>query len=266
MKFLFIGDIVGRPGREAIKGIIPNLKKEKKYDLIIANCENLTHGKGASEKDLKEMRAAGIDFFTSGNHIWRHKSLLSKMDDPDMPLIRPENFPQGVPGKGHKIIEVSGKKVLIMNLIGRIFMPQHTDCPFETAKKILHEVKKENLSAIIVDFHAEASSEKVAFGYFLDGKASMVLGTHTHVPTADFRILQGGTGYITDAGMTGKKDSVIGVDKEGIIDHFLTQLPAKHEITPDGVSIMNAVEFEVDPETQKTIHIQPILQEYVESK
>lgn len=262
MKFLFIGDIVGRPGRKAVQNILPELKKKKNYDLVIANAENLTHGKGASEKDIHVMQEAGIDFFTSGNHIWRHKSLLARMNDADFPVIRPANYPKTNPGRGYKILEIQGKRVLIINMMGRVFMGIHTDCPFATADHILDEIKNEPLDAIIIDFHAEVTSEKIAFGLYLDGRVSMILGTHTHVPTADHHILEKGTGYITDVGMVGKKDSVIGVDKGPIIRHFLTQLPVVHEIS-EGSAIFNAVEFEIDPQTKKTISIVPIYEEYI---
>ncbi|MBI5754800.1 TIGR00282 family metallophosphoesterase [Candidatus Peregrinibacteria bacterium] len=261
MKILFIGDIVARSGREAVSAILPQLKAENDYELVIANAENLTHGKGASAQHIQDMMKAGVDFFTAGNHIWRHKSLLMKMGDPNFPLVRPANYPPSVPGQGWQIIETKNKKrVLITNLMGRVFMGIDTDCPFRKIDEIVNITAEEKLHAVIIDFHAEATSEKMAFGYFVDGKVSAVFGTHTHVPTADGRILEGGTAYISDAGMVGKKDSVIGVDKEGILKHFMTQLPSVHEFTP-GSAIFNGVEVEIDPDSKKALSIKSVYRE-----
>lgn len=261
MKFLFIGDIVGKPGRKAVDHILPELRRKNNYDLVIANAENMTHGKGASEKDVNGMIRTGIDFFTSGNHIWRHRSLVEKMNEPEFPLVRPANYPIGSPGKGYRIIKVGSTNVAIMNLMGRVFMPAHLDCPFRKAEEMIASIEAEDVKIIIVDFHAEATSEKIAFGQFLDGRVSSVLGTHTHVATADYQILPKGTAYITDAGMVGKKYSVIGVDTQCIIRQFLTQLPVVHEIT-EGPAFLNAVEFEIDEKTGKATSIRQVYEEF----
>jgi len=259
MKILFIGDIVGRPGRETIKNLLPEIIEEHHPDAIIANGENMTHGRGISKETVEEMQRAGIMFFTSGNHIFANKIAIPKLNDRKFPVIRPANFPPGNPGRGYQIIE-TGKfqKILVVNLMGRVFMKQNYDCPFRAINKILQETIGENLSAIIVDIHAEATSEKVALGHYLDGKVSAVIGTHTHIPTADPTILEGGTAYITDAGMVGVTDSVIGVKKEPIINGFLTQMPFKYEIA-DGPSVLAGVLIEIDESTKKATDIKQII-------
>ncbi|MBU1992455.1 MAG: TIGR00282 family metallophosphoesterase [Patescibacteria group bacterium] len=259
MKILFIGDIFGRPGRETVKRLLPNLKAKLKPNLIIANGENLSHGKGLTPENVKEMQDAGVDFFTSGNHVWKNKKGVDKLDDPKFPVIRPANYPPSVEGRGYEIIKDNkGNKVLVINLLGRVFMKDDLDCPFRTAAKILEETINETLSAIIVDIHAEATSEKVALGHFLDGKVSAVLGTHTHIPTADARVLDSGTAYITDIGMVGPRDSVIGLEKETIVKQFLTQTPVKHEVA-ESENTLCAVLIEIDPETAKAKSIEHII-------
>lgn len=262
MKIIFLGDIVGRPGRKTVKELLPKIKERYMPDAIIANGENMTHGRGISEKTVKEMSEAGITFFTSGNHIFAHKPDVAKLDDKSFPVIRPANFPPGNPGRGYQVIE-TGKleKILIINLMGRVFMKQNYDCPFRKADEILAEHMGENLSAIIVDIHAEATSEKVALGHYLDGKVSAVLGTHTHIPTADATILPEGTAYITDVGMVGVTDSVIGVQKEPVIRGFLTQMPFKYEIA-DGPSVLAGVLIEIDEKTKKATDIKQIIEHF----
>lgn len=264
MRFLFIGDIVGKPGRRIVTELLPKIRKKKKYDLVIANGENLSHGKGINQKVVDEMQKAGVDFFTSGNHVWKQKKTLPLLNDTKFPVIRPANYPPGVPGRGYHIVETGlMKRILVMNLMGRVFFGQRLDCPFRLADQILTQTASEHLSAIIVDFHAEATSEKVALGHYLTGKVSAVLGTHTHIPTADPRILQGHTAYLTDVGMCGLRDSIIGVDKEQIIKHFLTQLPVPHDIST-GPMILNAVEFEIDDQTGRATKIESVLKEIEE--
>jgi len=259
MNILFIGDIFGGPGRDATKKLLPKIKKEMKISFVIANGENLTHGKGMSPEHVKEMMSAGVDFFTSGNHVWKNKDGVARLDDPKFPVIRPANYPPGVPGRGYKVVSDGlMKKILVVSLLGRVFMQDDTDCPFRTMDKILEETKHENLSAIIVDFHAEATSEKVAFGHYMDGRVSAVLGTHTHIPTADGRILDGGTAYITDVGMVGPRDSVIGLEKDTIIKQFLTQLPAKHNVAESECTFC-AVKVEIDPKTKQAKSIEHII-------
>lgn len=257
MKILFIGDIVGKPGREAVKKILPNLKKEKKIDFVIANAENLSHGKGFTTDTIEEMMTAGIDYFTSGNHIWDNKTNLAKLDDKSFPLLRPANFPPGVYGRGCAVVETGMmKKILIINLMGRVFMKHYVDCPFRALDKILQEYAHENLQAIFVDFHAEATSEKVALAQYADGRVSAFTGTHTHVPTADHRILNNGTAYVSDAGMTGPIDSVIGMDKNNVIRNFLTQFPYPFQVPEDGPKTFNSVLFEIDSSTKQAVAIE----------
>lgn len=261
MKILFIGDIFSSMGREAVKKVLPDLKREIGPDLVIANAENLTHGDGFTSKHIEEMRSGGVDFFTTGNHVWGKADGVLKLNDENFPVIRPANFPsEKTPGRGYVVLEVSGLKLLIINLMGRVFMGKHLDCPFRTFDKILEEVP--NVDHVFVDFHAEATSEKLAFGYYVDGRASAVVGTHTHVPTCDFQVLAGGTAYITDVGFTGSFDSVIGMKKEVIIEGFLTQLPVRHETEKEGRMVFNSVLIELDEGSKKALnvlHVQKIL-------
>lgn len=205
----------------------------------------MAHGKGTTVKTLKEMIETGIDFFTSGDHAFDKSEVNAIFEEKDSLLIRPANFPEGVPGKGEKILEIGTKKVLVVNLVGRVFMKSQYDCPFKKADKILEEYKNENLSAIIIDFHAEATSEKNALAVYLDGRVSAVLGTHTHIGTDDLRILPQGTAFITDIGMVGASDSVLGVDKENVLKNFLTQIPQTHEIPEEGLCAVNAIFIEI---------------------
>lgn len=251
IKILFIGDIVGRPGRNAVKAVLQNLKKKEKIDFVFANGENLAAGRGMTIEKYQEMIDVGIDYFTSGNHIWNNKAFIEHLDDPEVKVLRPENYPTGNPGRG--IVEISNGIVLV-NLQGRVFMPDDVNDPFATAQNIVNQYKNK---IIIIDFHAEATSEKVALGYYLDGKVSAVLGTHTHVQTADEEILPNGTGYISDIGMTGPKESVLGVEKEIIIEKFLTQLPKSHKVAV-GEMIFSAVLIEIDTQSKKTIEIKRI--------
>ncbi len=260
MKIFFIGDIFGEGGRETVKAVLPGLKKKYSPDLVISNAENITHGSGFSYDSIQEMREAGIDFFTSGNHAWNNKDGLKHLDDKSFPVIRPANFSAfKLPGRGYEIVKCkNGEKVLIINLIGRIFMKKNYECPFLTADRILEEVKEEDLSAVFVDFHAEATSEKESLGYYLEGRVSALIGTHTHVATADARILDGGTAYMSDVGMTGPLNSVIGVKKDIIISSFLTQLHAKHRPETSGPMIFSGVVVEVDSSTQKALNIEHV--------
>lgn len=260
MKILFIGDIVGKPGRKTVKELLPKLKEEHQPDLILANAENASHGSGITEEAIDELTKAGIDYFTSGNHIYNNKTAIPKLDYKNFPVIRPANYPPGNPGRGYHIFE-TGKmqKILIVNLMGRVFIKESYDCPFRKIDEIIEETKADQPQAIIVDFHAEATSEKVAFGHYVDGRVSAVVGTHTHIPTSDAKILSEGTAYITDTGMVGVEDSVIGAEKEGIIKSFLTQMPFKREIA-DGATTFNAVLIEINEATGKAESIRQIIQ------
>jgi len=236
MKILFFGDIVGQPGRQAIKKILPQWQKKYQPDFIIANGENSAHGSGITEKCLNEILKAGIDFVTLGDHTWKQKGVNALLNDKETPLIRPANFPPNLPGQGYHLIELRTKKILVINLIGRVFMHENYDCPFRTADEIL-EAQAEEADIIIVDWHAEATSEKVCMGWYLDGRVSAVLGTHTHIPTADARILPKGTAYISDVGMVGVRDSSLGRDKDAAIKMALTQIKQRLEVAEGPVEV-----------------------------
>ncbi|MFC1598548.1 YmdB family metallophosphoesterase [Patescibacteria group bacterium] len=214
IKILFLADIFGQLGRQGVIKILPELKKQYQPALTIANVENLAHGRGVTKTTISEMQEAGIDFFTSGNHIWDKKDGITILEQKDSPLIRPANYIEGTAGQGEKVLNIGENLILVINLIGKVFISDDYNCPFKQADKILKKYAKENLAGIIIDFHAEATSEKVALGHHLDGRVSAVLGTHTHIQTADDQILEKGTAYITDSGMIGPQDSVIGLDKK----------------------------------------------------
>lgn len=250
IRILFIGDIVGRSGRNAVKSYLPELKEKEKINFVIANGENLAAGKGMTYEKYQEMMAAGIDYFTSGNHIWNNNDIVPHLNDADIKILRPYNYPEGTPGRGLGQIE----NILILNLQGRVFMKDNLSDPFLIAKSIA-ETHQDKI--IIIDFHAEATSEKVALGHYLDGKVAAVIGTHTHVQTADEKILPQGTAYISDAGMTGPIDSVLGVKKDIIIERFLTQLPQSHKVA-SGDAIFSAVVIEINTETKKATKIKRI--------
>ena len=255
MKILLIGDIVGRPGRVAVQQWVPKLLEELGLDLVIANCENAAAGSGITPSTADEIFRGGVDALTSGNHVWRKREGhdLLRMDPR---VIRPANYPDAAPGAGSTVVESeSGVKVGVLNVMGRIFM-EPLDCPFRAAEK---EIARLTLvtSVIIVDIHAEATSEKVALGWFLDGKVSCVFGTHTHIPTADERILPRGTAYLTDVGMTGPYDSVIGRRTDQILERFLTGLPVRSEVAEGNVQLRGLV-IDVDPGTGKARSLERI--------
>src|SRR3989344_927565 len=210
LKILFLGDIVGKFARKALAQELSQIKKEHKPDLIIANAENSAHGLGISKKIYDELRTYGIDFMTLGDHAFDKEEASGFLDTEKANIIRPYNFPQGVGGAGEAIVEVGSRKILVINLLGRVFMKMDYDCPFRSLDSILEKHKNEKFAAIMVDFHAEATSEKIAFGWYADGRVSAVLGTHTHVPTCDHWIMPKGTAFVSDAGMVGTQNSVIG--------------------------------------------------------
>jgi metallophosphoesterase (TIGR00282 family) len=238
MKILAIGDIIGKPGRQAVSEFLHGIRKQYKTDLVIGNGENAAGGFGLTLSTAQELFAAGIDILTSGNHIFAQKEIVPILDA-DLPILRPLNYPSGVPGRGYKVIG----RALVVNIIGRTFMMNY-DCPFRAMDKLLEEIKPRP-PVIIVDFHAEATSEKVAMGRYLDGRVSAVLGTHTHVGTIDTQILAGGTAYVTDIGMTGPADSIIGDDADAVIQRFLTQMP-HHLSVGKGNPVLNAILVEVN--------------------
>lgn len=245
LRILAVGDIVGESGLKKAKEIIPSLKKEKQIDFIVMNGENSAGGMGITEKLFKEMLAMGVDVVTMGNHTWGKKDIFNFIDHPQ--LIRPANYPKGVLGKGYTIRECKGKRIAIVNLIGRTDMNVLSENPFVMINDILKEIENK-VDYIIVDFHAEATAEKIAMGYYLDGRVSIVFGTHTHVQTADGQILENGTAYITDIGMTGPKKSVIGMDVNASIKRFETTLPEKYKLA-EGNCVLNGCIFELDDNT-----------------
>ncbi|MFA6423616.1 MAG: TIGR00282 family metallophosphoesterase [Patescibacteria group bacterium] len=242
MNILFIGDIVGRPSRTIIKKHLSEIKSEFDIDFTIANGENLASGKGMTELTYKEMIDAGIDYFTSGNHIWAKKEFVEMLNLKNLKVVRPANYPDNVPGKGYEVVRTPKGKIAIINLIGRVFFANSFESPFKIADEILKKI--DNVDAIIVDFHAEATSEKVSLGYYLDGKVTAVVGTHTHIQTADERILPKGTAYITDAGMVGPLNSSLGADLHAFTQGFLYQTPVKYAVSDDKEVVFNGVVIE----------------------
>jgi metallophosphoesterase (TIGR00282 family) len=244
MRILILGDIVGRPGRRAARDLLPRVVVEEKVDLAIGNAENAAGGMGVDVKSAQELFAAGFDVLTSGNHIWKKKEIYPYLDD-HANLLRPANYPEGAPGRGWcEWRNDTGLTALIINVQGRVFMPNHVDDPFRCVDSILKQHGRHS-RVVVVDMHAEATSEKNAMGWYLNGRASVVFGTHTHVQTADERVLSGGTAYITDLGMCGPMDSVIGIERDVVIQGFLTQLPRQFEVAQENV-VLQGVIVEVD--------------------
>lgn len=245
MRVLFLGDIVGRPGRRAVREILPTLKDKFLPDLVVANGENAAGGNGITKEIADELYSAGIDILTMGNHVWDRKDIYGFIDS-DSRLIRPANYPPGTPGRGFTIISIKEDiKVGVINLSGRVFLSP-LECPFRTFDQIIPLIHRET-KIVIVDFHAEATSEKVAFGWYVDGRATAVIGTHTHIQTADERILPNGTGYITDVGMTGPRNSVLGVKTELVLTKFLSLRPVRFEVAEsDGLMMLNGLLLNVD--------------------
>ncbi len=259
MRILFFGDINGKIGREAIKKELPGLQKKYQPNLTLANAENLAHGIGLTEKTIIEMREAGIDYFTSGNHVFDKPEAEQFLAVPGCPVIRPANYPTKKPGVGSRLVQKDEYSVLLINLMGRVFIDEEFANPFLALDKILREQKNEKLAAILVDFHAEATSEKKAMGFYAQDRVSAVLGTHTHVATADETILGQGTAYLTDVGMVGAEDSVIGVEKKTVINSFLKDENIEVDIPLTGTAIINGVLLEIDEKTRQTRTIERIL-------
>ncbi len=255
MKILTVGDIIGENGLKKAQEVVSNLKKEQNIDFIIANGENVAGGMGITYKLYKQIIDMGVDVVTLGNHTWAKKDIFSFIDNEDR-LIRPANYPKGVPGKGYTIVEKNNKKIGVINIMGRAEMTVLTENPFVLINKIIVEIKNK-ADIIIVDFHAEASAEKIAMGYFLDGKVNILFGTHTHLQTADEQILEKGTGYISDIGMTGPKKSVIGMDVEASIKRFETTLPERYKLA-DGECVFNGCIFELNEDTCRITNIKRI--------
>ncbi len=256
LRVLFLGDIIGKPGRALFQKHVDRIRREFSIDALIVNGENSTHGRGITSRTMKFFKHNSVDVVTSGNHIWSNKEIypyLSQNND----LLRPANYPSGCPGFGVTTFDCKGYEIAVVNLQGRTFMRDEVECPFRTAESILTFLKNKT-DLIFVDFHAEASSEKMGMGYFLDGKVSGVVGTHTHVQTSDERILPGGTAYITDLGMAGALNSMIGMTKEPVIQRFLTQMPVKFVVDMKPPFIMTGAWIEVDTKTGKAVDIQRI--------
>ncbi len=253
MKVLFIGDVIGKPGRRVLRDLLKQIIEEHAIDLVIANCENAAGGFGVTRDIVEELYGYRIDVLTSGNHIWDKKEIDTFINE-YRTLLRPANYPNGSLGTGSVVVETeNGVPVAVINLEGRVFM-QPLDCPFRTAERELDKVRAK-AKIVIVDMHAEATSEKQALGWFLDGRVSAVVGTHTHVQTSDERILPEGTAYITDVGMTGPCDSVIGIKKDIIVTKFLTSVPARYEVAKNNVWLQSVI-LTIDEATGKGTRIE----------
>ena len=255
MRILFIGDIVGEPGRRAAKELLPKLKRKESLDFVIANAENAAGGSGITPALADELFSYGIGVITSGDHIWKRKEILERIES-DRRILRPANYPKEAPGFGSTIVESeSGISIGVINLIGRVFM-QAVECPFRVGKEEVDKLAGKT-RIIVIDMHAEATSEKIALGWYLDGLISAIVGTHTHVQTADEKILPNGTAFITDAGMTGPFDSVIGRKKEQILTRFITQMPARFEMAEGDIQLHGVI-LDVDEKTGKANSIKRV--------
>lgn len=255
MKVLFIGDIVGSPGRHAIKTLVPGIVKKSGIDCVIANAENAAGGSGITPSIVKELLGYGVDIITSGDHIWKRKEVIEVLESGDS-VLRPLNYPEGAPGSGSTIAELEGgAKIAVINLVGRTFM-QAVECPFRASRAEIEKIRKTTPN-IFIDLHAEATSEKIAMGWHLDGLATGLIGTHTHVQTADECVLPNGMAYISDAGMTGPFDGVIGRKKEQIIHRFITQMPTRFEMAEEDVRL-NGVIIDFDEKTGKANSIERV--------
>ena len=255
MKILMVGDVVGRPGRYFFMERTPELRQKKNIDMVVVNGENAAHGKGLTPNVFDELIRGGADVVTTGNHIWDNSNVL-KIIDTEPFLLRPANYPEDTPGKGFCIYPVGKKKVGVINMAGRVFMQPPMDDPFRLADKILNIIKKD-CNVILVDFHAEATSEKLAFAHYVDGRVTAVVGTHTHVQTADEKILPKGTAYISDLGMVGAENSILGMAIEPVIQRFITGRPSKFEVG-EGAAIFCAVLININDKTNKVIKIERV--------
>ena len=251
MRVLLVGDVIGKPGRRAVKSVLPQLRREHRLDLIVVNGENAAGGFGLTEETADELLTAGADVITSGNHIWAQREIYPHLDG-EMPLLRPANYPEGAPGRGYLRIGKAG----VINLQGRVFMPEGLDSPFEVVDRILAELEHDRPPVLLVDFHTEATSEQGAMGWYLDGRVSAVVGTHTHVPTADARVLPGGTAFVSDLGMSGALNSVIGFKVQEVLTRFVTALPQRLTVAEQGPVVFNSVMVQVDDLTGKALSIE----------
>lgn len=254
-----VGDVVGQPGREAARRLVPALRQRHAVDFTIVNCENAAAGFGVTPQICEELRDAGADCLTSGNHIWRKREIYDFIDRTDY-LLRPTNFPEPTPGRGWNLFRAGAHTVAVANIMGRTHM-EPLDCPFR-AFDAIHQDSRAVTPILVVDFHAETTSEKQAMGWYADGRATAVVGTHTHVQTADETVLPGGTAYLTDVGMTGPTQGILGVARETVIERFLTQMPVKFEVAPGPVALM-AVLIELDPGTGRAFRVSRIQEPYL---
>jgi 2',3'-cyclic-nucleotide 2'-phosphodiesterase len=257
-RILFVADVVGHPGRDAVKAILPGLKKEVEADLTIVNGENAAGGFGLTSKIVAELKHSGADVITTGNHVFAQKDFVPELPGLER-VLRPANYPPGAPGTGSCVIEAAGHRALVMNLMGRIFLDALDD-PFRAADAIL--AANPEIKIVFCDMHAEATSEKTAMGWFLDGRASAVVGTHTHIPTADARVLPKGTAYVTDVGMVGPRDSCIGMDKDVVLQRFLTGVPNRFQVASGPVTF-NSVLVTINSPTGRATSIQRVDREHV---
>lgn len=256
MKILFIGDVVGSPGRDMVQEYLPKLKQKFQPHVTIINGENAASGKGITEKIYKQFLASGAQAVTLGNHAWDKKDIFEFIDDASN-MVRPANFPDGTPGKGLIFIKSNNVEIALINIQGRTFLPPIDD-PFRKVDELINQAKKRT-NLIFIDFHAEATSEKQAMGWYVDGRASVVVGTHTHTQTADERILPQGTAYITDTGMTGPYDGILGTEREAVLKRFLTSLPVRFEVTKGGRTQLNGILADIDEVSGRAKKIQRIL-------
>ncbi len=254
MKILAVGDVVGENGVKKLQEVLPKLKQEEQIDFVITNGENSAGGMGITEKNYRDILSAGTDIVTMGNHTWAKRDIFNFINE--QKIIRPANYTKGVPGKGYAILKVKDKNIAVINLIGRVDMNVLSENPFKLANDLVQELAKQ-VDLIIIDFHAEATAEKIALGYYLDGKVTAIYGTHTHVQTADAKILPNGTAYITDIGMTGPEHSVIGMEVSASIKRLETSLPEKYKLA-EGECNFNGVIFEIDEQSNKVTNIKTI--------
>lgn len=256
IKILAIGDIVGKPGRTIIEQKLKGFVQQERIDLVIGNGENVAGGNGITQKEAEQLFAAGVHVITGGDHVWGKREIIPYLDSSQR-LLRPANYPEECPGRGSTIVEtLNGIKVGVIHVLGRTFMNPHTSCPFKTMKRLCDEIRQ-TTPVIVIDMHAEVTSEKIASGWYLDGTASFIFGTHTHVQTADERILPRGTAYITDVGMTGPYESILGRKIEAVLHRFLTQMPAPFDIATDDVRLCGAT-AEVDSNNGRAVSIKRV--------
>ena len=258
LRILFVADVVGHPGRDAVKAILPGLRKEVGADLAIVNGENAAGGFGLTSKIAAELKSAGADVITTGNHVFAQKDFVPELAHLER-VLRPANYPPAAPGQGSCVVEAAGRQVLVMNLMGRIFV-EALDDPFRAADAIL--AAHPDVKIVFCDMHAEATSEKTAMGWYLDGRASAVVGTHTHIPTADARVLPKGTAYVTDVGMVGPRDGCIGMDKDIVLQRFLTGVPNRFQVASGPVTF-NSVVVTISSSTGRATSIQRVDREHV---